>query len=78
MCWSITYIVSGFAKGVYKFVHQRGCGDGVLYMANFFERMSKSLRKFYGTLPQEEIAAAKVDVDPVIPWERGGHEEGDK
>lgn len=40
--------------------------------------MSKSLRKFYGTLPQEEIAAAKVDVDPVIPWERGGHEEGDK
>lgn len=53
-------------------------GDGVLYMANFFERMSKSLRKFYGTLPQEEIAAAKVDVDLVIPWERGGHEEGDK
>lgn len=53
-------------------------GDGVLCMANFFERMSKSLRKFYGTLPQEEIAAAKVGVDLVIPWERGGHEEGDK
>ncbi len=53
-------------------------GDGVLYMANFFERMSKSLRRFYGTLPQEEIAAAKADVDLVIPWERGGREEGDK
>lgn len=53
-------------------------GDGVLYMADFFERMSKSLRKFYGTLPQEKVAAAKVDVDLVIPWEQGGHEEGDK
>ncbi|MBL5911274.1 hypothetical protein [Enterobacter asburiae] len=41
-------------------------GDGVLVLADFFDKTAKQLREFYLTLDQDEIAKSKMPFDLVF------------